>query len=142
MDPLAFPVCSKILSKISSGTPTYGFIPILEMFAENDFMFWMQLSKRVYPIVVTEGLRNTYEKSCHGSNLVFHLSKTNSPLQLLCDVLLPFDNLAGREGFEPSVDRSPQRFSRPSHSTTLAPPQKGVTCQVFKCHVRLMAARL
>jgi hypothetical protein len=30
---------------------------------------------------------------------------------------------AGREGFEPSVDRSPQRFSRPSHSTTLAPSQ-------------------
>ena len=31
---------------------------------------------------------------------------------------------AGREGFEPSVDRSPQRFSRPSHSTTLAPPRE------------------
>ena len=30
---------------------------------------------------------------------------------------------AGREGFEPSVDRSPQQFSRLSHSTTLAPPQ-------------------
>ncbi len=32
--------------------------------------------------------------------------------------------MAGREGFEPSVDRSPQRFSRPSHSTALAPSQR------------------
>ena len=31
--------------------------------------------------------------------------------------------IAGREGFEPSVDRSPQQFSRLSHSTTLAPSQ-------------------
>ncbi len=30
--------------------------------------------------------------------------------------------LAGRVGFEPTVDRSPQRFSRPPQSSTLAPP--------------------
>jgi hypothetical protein len=35
---------------------------------------------------------------------------------------------AGRGGFEPPVDRSPQQFSRLSHSTTLAPPQVFKAC--------------
>ena len=43
--------------------------------------------------------------------------------------------LAGREGFEPSVDRSPQRFSRPSHSTTLAPSHVRRTIEEIRLKV-------
>ena len=47
-----------------------------------------------------------------------HEQLTLNPDQLLVDYW------RGGWGFEPTVDRSPQRFSRPPQSSTLAPPQK------------------
>ena len=60
------------------------------------------------------------------------LDRTMRPLQ---DKQLHFYCTAGRVGFEPTVDRSPQRFSRPPQSSTLAPPQVRSTireCSLFR----------
>ena len=54
--------------------------------------------------------------------------RTNAPSPQKREDANPLKNcnvLAEREGFEPSVRLPVQRFSRPSHSTTLAPLPRG-----------------
>ncbi len=61
------------------------------------------------------------ERLPYHRNEGFRTAKTTLPFKVLGDVSSSKKPMAEREGFEPSVCLRTQRFSRPPHSTTLAP---------------------
>ena len=64
----------------------------------------------------------------------FRTPKTTLPFKALGDVMRPFDGMAERVGFEPTVRKPALRFSRPARSTTPAP--------LRRCGARFGAGRM
>ena len=104
-----------------NGQTALGFDEMFELaiqFLSNPCKLWdsgqLHLKRLVLRLVFSE--RIAY---CRKGGL--RTPKTSLPFKLLNDLSMGKREMAEREGFEPSERLHAQRFSRPPHSTTLAP---------------------